>query len=135
MCHIRGDTAEFQSSDLLHARTAIALRLIARHRRKDTSIRIGTFAVCRTLREHASLTVKDTPTPDILLHQRRPHVERVSGKLVTIPNAQLCKIEKLDADEYQKESCCDRNLLSDFSVSHLLPPCSLPRGLSICRRG
>ena len=44
----------------------------------------------RTLRKHAPLTVKDAPTANVLLHQRRPRIERVCGKRIAIPNAQLC---------------------------------------------
>ena len=57
--------------------------------------------ICRTLRKDAPRTVKDTPAHNALLRECRTRVERMGGKPVAVPYAQLCEIEHLDADEHK----------------------------------
>ena len=72
---------------------------------------------------------------NVLLHQRRPRIERMRCELRTIPNAQLRKIEYLDGNETKQESRGNGDVLANFPISHLPPPGTFPTMPSECRRG
>ena len=76
----------------------------------------------RALRKHAPRTVKDASAHNALLRECRPRIERVRGKLVAIPNAQLCKVENLNADQCKQKQCRDSDVFSDVTICHPPPP-------------
>ena len=122
MRHICRDAAECLSLHLLHTRSAIAFRLIACHGGEDSAIRIGAGTICRALRKHASLMIDNTPPHNVLLHERRPRIERMRREFITVPNTDFCQIEYLNRDQCQQERNDERDMFTDFPISHPPPP-------------